>query len=57
MISYRRHTGMGLALGAVIFGTFVYAFILVSIQRARNDAGTDVATPPGWERRPTKGKP
>jgi hypothetical protein len=48
---------MVLALGAVIFGVFVYALILVSIQRARNEAGADVATPPWWERRPTKGKP
>ena len=48
---------MGLALGALIFGVSVYALILVSIQRARNDAGTDVATPPWWERGRNEGKP
>jgi hypothetical protein len=48
---------MGLALSALIFDVCVYALVLVWIQRARNDAGIDVATPPWWERRPTAGKP
>jgi len=44
-----------MALAILILRTAAYAGILASIQRARNDAGTDVVTPPWWERRPNHG--
>lgn len=41
--------------GALIFGVLVYAAVLRSIQKARNEAGVDIAAPPWWERPMSKG--
>jgi hypothetical protein len=46
-----------MAIFILILWMAAYAAILASIQSARNDAGTDVVTPPWWERRPHQGKP
>jgi hypothetical protein len=46
-----------MAFAILLVGIAIYAAIFASIQRARSKAGEDVATPPWWERRPTKGKP
>jgi hypothetical protein len=46
-----------MAFAILFVGIAIYAAIFASIQRARSKAGEDVATPPWWERRPTKGKP
>ncbi len=39
-----------MAYGALIFDVLVYAVVLVWIQKARNEAGTNIAGPLWWER-------